>query len=173
MNSPARRAYRLLTGNEYREPVKLPNEPTIEWGLIGLGIVLVALVLLIGLVFSSCAQASTLQASYYSNDSLHKEGTWAKSAGRMANGRVFDENALTCATRLYPLGTHLIITNLANNKSVVVVVTDRIGKRFAKTRIDLSKGAFLRIASLKTGKVPIKVDKIVVSVKTARDRAGL
>lgn len=116
-------------------------------------------------VLKGCAHADILQASYYSETSLKHDGQWDKSHGIMANGKLFDENALTCATRLYPLGSHLLITNIANNKSVLVVVTDRIGKRFAKSRIDLSKGAFLRLGRLSAGLIPIKVQLVNIKVK--------
>jgi rare lipoprotein A len=104
--------------------------------------------------------AYALDASWYSTESLKREGTYKQSKGIMANGKVFKDNALTCACRLYPLKTKLRITNIDNGKSVVVVVADRIGKRFAKTRIDLSKGAFEQIAELKQGLVKIKVEVI-------------
>ena len=101
-----------------------------------------------------------LTASWYSVDSLKREGTYKYSKGVMANGEIFNDNDSTCATRLYPLGIYLCITNLQNNKMVIVKVTDRIGKRFAKTRIDLSKGAFSKIADLKQGIIQVKVEAI-------------
>ena len=101
-----------------------------------------------------------LMASWYSIESLKKEGTYKYSKGVMANGKNFDENNLTCATRLFPLGSSLFITNLENGKKVVVLVTDRIGKRFTTKRIDLSKLAFSRIAELKRGVVAVKVERI-------------
>ena len=104
------------------------------------------------------ADSHNLLASYYSVNSLKREGTWKHSKGVMANGKQFNDNNLTCATRLFSLGSMLRITNLENGKSVVVEVTDRIGKRFAQTRIDLSKLAFSRIADLSQGIVPIKVE---------------
>ena len=106
------------------------------------------------------AHASTLKASWYSLSSLKSEGTTKFSNNIMANGQRFNENALTAATRLYPLGTTLKITNLKNKKSVVVKVTDRISKRFATSRIDLSKAAFKEIAELKQGLVEIGVEEI-------------
>ncbi len=115
-------------------------------------------------ILSSCTLCHAIEASWYSTESLHKEGTFERSHGLMANGQVFNDKALTCATRLYPLGTMLLITNKLNNKSVMVKVTDRIGKRLAKTRIDLSKEAFSRIADIKTGIIPIKVKKINIEV---------
>lgn len=107
------------------------------------------------------AHAQDLKASWYSEKSLISEGT--RKAGEpqiMANGKVFNENKLTCATRLYPLGTMLKVTNLDNGKFVIVKVTDRIGKRFAETRIDLSKKAFESIAKLSQGLVPITAEVI-------------
>jgi rare lipoprotein A (peptidoglycan hydrolase) len=110
-------------------------------------------------LFPTLAHAGELKASFYSRASLIREGTWKNGETRMANGERFDENKLTCATRLYKLGTFLTITNSNNGKTVVVKVTDRIGKRFAQTRIDLSQGAFVKIADLKSGIVPITVSQ--------------
>lgn len=107
------------------------------------------------------AGADEIQASWYSVDSLKKEGTWKNGKEqRMANGDRFSDNGLTCASRMFPLGAKLDITNLRNGRSVQVVVTDRIGKRFAKTRIDLSKAAFKRIADLKEGVVKVRIKRI-------------
>ncbi len=141
---------------------KREQDKDIFWGRIA------TIVFFILFIFGVCtiAQADTLQASWYSKASLIKEGTWKNGETMMANGKRFDENALTCATRLYPLGTMLLVTNLDNNKTVLVKVTDRIGKRFAKTRIDLSKAAFSKIASLDKGLVDIKVNKVVIGVKS-------
>jgi rare lipoprotein A len=101
-----------------------------------------------------------LHASWYSIQSLKDEGTYKHSKGVMANGKIFNDNALTCATRLYPLGSVLRITALNSGHSVVVRVTDRIGIRFARTRVDLSKGAFREIANLKQGIISVKVERI-------------
>lgn len=108
------------------------------------------------------AHAEELTASWYSIESLKKEGTWKFSKGVMSNGETFDDNAYTCATRLYPLGSILRVTALGTKKalSVRVRVTDRIGKRFAKKRIDLSKTAFRQIAHLKQGIIQVKVERI-------------
>ena len=106
------------------------------------------------------AKEITLTASWYSISSLHKDGQWSKTKGRCADGSIFKDDNFTCATRLFPLGSVIRITNSLNNKSVTVIVTDRIGKRFAKTRIDLSKKAFSTIANLKQGIISCKVERI-------------
>ena len=69
-----------------------------------------------------------------------------------SSGYIFDPNDLTCASNKYPFGTVLKVTNRANGKSVKVVVTDTgsFRKKYGR-ELDLSRGAFQRIASLKTG----------------------
>ena len=141
-------------------------EPAPKWRLpnpyVFLPAVLVILALII-MLFAKLARAEqtlTLTASWYSVESLKKEGTFKYSKGVMANGELFSDDAFTCASRLHRLGVLLLVTNLANGKSVVVRVTDRIGTRFANKRIDLSRGAFAQIANLKQGVIPIKIEQI-------------
>jgi len=126
-------------------------------------------VLLVFLVIHSFIPTSAyaeIKASWYSTQSLIEEGTYngtktfKGTKGVMANGQRFNDLDFTCATRLYPLGTMLRITNPKSNKTVIVKVTDRISRRFARTRIDLSKGAFSQIADLKQGVVLITVMEI-------------
>lgn len=153
----------ILRNAENPEPLDNPPSKFAWWKvLVILGVFGAILYLLSGI-----GHASDMKASYYSKASLIKEGT--RKAGElqvMANGRVFDENAMTAAAgKQYPLGTRILVTNKANGKSVLVVVTDRIGKRFYNTRIDLSKGAFLRLSSLKAGLLNVSVDKVAVVIK--------
>lgn len=84
--------------------------------------------------------------SYYSNKHHGK---------KTASGKMFNMNSLTAAHRTLPFGTRVKITNLKNNKSVIVVINDR--GPFVKNRgFDLSKSAFKQISSLKYGKIKIK-----------------
>lgn len=107
----------------------------------------------------ACAVFAETTASYYTVKSCLKEGT----SGIMANGKELKDDQLTCASWDYSFGTRLRITNLGNKKSVVAVVTDRgPAKRLYRQGrvIDLSKGAFAQIASLKQGIIPIKIEVI-------------
>ena len=113
-------------------------------------------VFVVGILNGQAGQ--TLTASWYSVESLKKEGTFAYSKGIMANGKEFKDENKTCATRLYALGTVLKIMH--NGKFVVCVVTDRIGKRFAKTRVDLSRSTFAVLAPLSRGIIPVEVKVI-------------
>jgi rare lipoprotein A len=78
--------------------------------------------------------------------------------GRLtASGERFDKNKFTCASNYYKIGTILEVTNIANGKSVVVKVNDRGG--FKGMKLDLSEGAFKRIANLKQGVLKVRVEK--------------
>lgn len=94
------------------------------------------------------------QANYatYYGDKFHGRKT--------ANGERFDQNAITCASNRHKFGTRLKVTNTANGKSVVCRVNDRGG--FAKhgVSIDLSKGAFKKIAPLSDGKIKVTIRRL-------------
>lgn len=77
-----------------------------------------------------------------------------------ANGEHFNENTLSAASWKYKLGSYVKVTNLRNGKSIVVRLNDRgPGKRLYKRGriIDLTRAAFLRIAPLTDGVVPVRV----------------
>lgn len=94
--------------------------------------------------------SKTSTASYY-HDKFHGR--------RTASGETYDKKAFTAANKTLPFGTRVKITNLKNNKSVVVRVNDR--GPFTKNRaFDLSKAAFMEIASLKSGVIPISYEII-------------
>ncbi|MDR1018994.1 MAG: septal ring lytic transglycosylase RlpA family protein [Lachnospiraceae bacterium] len=82
---------------------------------------------------------------------------------KTASGERFDMNKLTCAASIiFKFGTKLRITNIRNNKSVIVRVTDR-GSAVTGYKIDLSQGAFSKIANLKSGKIQILIEKVLDS----------
>jgi len=77
------------------------------------------------------------KASYY-HDKFNGRKT--------ASGKRFYNNKLTAAHRKFPFGTRLKVTNENNRKSVIVEITDR-GPFIRNREIDLSKKAFMDIAS--------------------------
>ena len=76
----------------------------------------------------------------------------------MANGKIFDKNSLTCAHNSYPFGTKLKVSY--QGKSVVVIVTDRGGFNKLGRVIDLSEGAFKKLAPLSKGVIKVKIEKL-------------
>ena len=100
---------------------------------------------LIALLLSTPAIAD--YATWYGNQ-FHGKKT--------ASGERFNQNAMTCASNKHKLGTRLKVTNLANGKSIVCRVNDR-GKLGKGVVVDLSKGAFAKIARLSQGRIKVKV----------------
>lgn len=101
--------------------------------------------------FLSFAQSTELQkgkASYY--------GT--KFDGKTtANGEIFDMNKFTAAHPKLPFNTMVRVTNVQNNKSVVVRINDR--GPFSKYRIiDLSKAAAEQIGMIEKGIVTVTIE---------------
>lgn len=79
---------------------------------------------------------------------------------KMANGKIYNMYNLTCAAPpKYKFGTKIKVTNIDNNKYVIVTVTDR-GGFYKRHEFDLSKEAFKTIAPLKQGIVRIKYEII-------------
>ena len=117
-------------------------------------------ILLLLTLYPQPARAQVLIASWYSVDSLKAEGTYKYSKGVMSNGKLFKDEAFTCATRDFKLGETLKITSVTSGKSVICKVTDRISKRFKGERIDLSKGSFNKIADCKQGIVKVTVEVV-------------
>ena len=87
-------------------------------------------------------------ASYYAQD-FHGKQT--------SNGEIFDMNALTAAHRTFPFGTKVRVTNLENNKTVVVRVNDR-GPFKEGRMMDLSMGAAKEIDLIRTGTARVRLE---------------
>lgn len=86
--------------------------------------------------------------------------TWYNLHGnRTASGERFHKDSLTAAYNFVKLGTYLKVTNISNEESVIVKVTDRMGNKTAN-RIDLSISAFDSIANLSSGKVKVIIEVI-------------
>lgn len=84
----------------------------------------------------------------------------------MANGQRFNPDKLTAASWFYPLGTRVRVTSgspARPGRSVVVTITDR-GPARSLVRdgriIDLTHGAFKRLAPPKKGLLPVTVQPI-------------
>ena len=112
---------------------------------------ILALVLLKGC--SPCPAAET-------NRVVICKASWEQfdEAGHIgANRKPFNPAAMTCATRLFPLGTKLVVQDVHNGSIVTVTVTDRTPKRNAD-RIDLSPAAFQRLNGLALGTCEVKAE---------------
>ena len=103
--------------------------------------------LLLSLLLSvSTANAAT--ASWYGGK-FHGRTT--------ASGEKFNKWAMTTASNSHKMGTKLEVTNITNGKKVIVKVNDTGGfKKYGRT-LDLSRGAFAKIADINQGLIKIKI----------------
>jgi rare lipoprotein A len=76
---------------------------------------------------------------------------------KTASGEVYDKNALTASHKKHPYGTKLRVTNLENNKSVVVTVNDRM-RTANPVVVDVSYRAAQELGFTKSGKARVKLD---------------
>ena len=76
-----------------------------------------------------------------------------------ANGEVYDQMAFTAASKKLKFGTLLKITNLRNNKSVIVRINDR-GPYVRGRNLDLSKASALALGMMHRGVVKVKVEQV-------------
>jgi rare lipoprotein A len=112
-------------------------------------------------------------ASWYGYETLRY------NKGRMtANGEVFDPEQMTAAHKYLPLPTHVKVTNLENQRSIIVRVNDR--GPFPSDRnpssgdriIDLSSGAAKKLGFHKKGLARVKVEAIELKEASTDISAG-
>lgn len=80
---------------------------------------------------------------------------------KTANGEIFNEKLYTAAHKTLALGSYALVTNLRNNRKIIVKINDR--GPFSKDRIiDLSKGAAREIGMIHSGIARVKVEALHV-----------
>jgi rare lipoprotein A len=95
-------------------------------------------------------------ASWYGYETLRQKG------GHMtANGEAFDPKGLNAAHKYLPLPIYVRVTNLENNRMIIVRVNDR--GPFVRGRIiDLSAGAAKKLGFYKKGTTKVLVETIQI-----------
>jgi len=76
---------------------------------------------------------------------------------RGANGKIFDQNAMTAAHRTLPMNSLVRATNLATGQSAIVRITDRgpfVGDRF----LDLSVASAKAVGVWRPGTAEVRID---------------
>lgn len=75
---------------------------------------------------------------------------------RTASGEIFNAHGMTAAHRTLPFGTRIRVTNTANNRSVVVRITDD-GPHVPGRVLDLSQGAAARLGMISSGTARVRI----------------
>ncbi len=106
---------------------------------------MICFVILLGMAGGAEAQSWTGNAAFYT------------LKGRTASGG--HATKFTAAHRSLPLGSKVRVTNLRNNRSVVVTITDR-GPFTGGRVIDVSKKAAKALQFRSKGVAPVRVDVV-------------
>ena len=116
-------------------------------------------ILFLGVFLVSCGtKKNTAKGSIYKKKVVACYYHDKYNGKKTASGEKFSNSKLTAAHKKLEFGTKVRVTNLANNKSVVVVINDR--GSFTKGReIDLSKKAFMEITDDKNkGELTVSIE---------------
>lgn len=93
-----------------------------------------------------------------------------QAAGRpTASGEPYDPYDLTAASKIYPIGSTVLVTNPANGKSVKVRINDR-GPHVRGRSLDLSKRAAEELGITEKGVARLKVKLLSKTAKTESAR---
>jgi rare lipoprotein A len=117
-------------------------------------------------ILSGCQRASTADTSAHAGAHVSAlkciqtgKASWYGTnmkGKRTASGEKYDPKALTAASRKFPLGTELNVTNLNNDRNVIVTVNDR-GPYSGNRVIDMSVAAAQELGMKKSGLAPVCV----------------
>jgi rare lipoprotein A len=89
-------------------------------------------------------------ASWYGKD-FHGKKT--------ANGQIYNMYGVSAAHKTLPLGSRVQVTNLSNNRSVILVINDR-GPFVNERILDLSYGAAKKLGTVESGVVKVRVTSL-------------
>jgi len=76
---------------------------------------------------------------------------------KTSNGDIYNEEAMTAACNVLPMNSWIKVTNLKNNKSVIVRINDRLHPK-NKRIVDLSKAAAEVLGYISAGITKVKVE---------------
>jgi rare lipoprotein A len=97
-------------------------------------------------------------ASWYGSD-FHGKKT--------ANGQTYNMYGVSAAHKTLPLGSRVRVTNLENNRSVVLTINDR-GPFVNERILDLSYGAARKLGTVQTGVAKVRVTSLDTTIVPTR-----
>jgi rare lipoprotein A len=127
------------------------------------------LIVITAILFTSCSSAvrfsSGSTSKYEDNNSEVVTVMYGKASyygsefegNSTSNGDTFSNREYTAAHKSFPFGSLVKVTNLSNNKTVIVRVNDR-GPFVAGRIIDLTKKAAEELDMIKAGVVEVKIE---------------
>ncbi|MGE6793323.1 septal ring lytic transglycosylase RlpA family protein [Pseudomonas guineae] len=117
------------------------------------------LIAIVSLLLSACASQGSVDPNGYRAEGQASYYGARHHGNKTASGERFDQHALTAAHRSLPFGSRAQVTNLRNDRSVVVRINDR-GPYAKKRIIDLSHRAAEELGMLRDGVAPVRVEQL-------------
>jgi len=113
---------------------------------------------LTGLIFSSCTRIKYTEPGYIQTGkaSWYGPGFHGK---KTSSREIYDMHDMTAAHRTLPFGTYVFVTNLNNEKTVMVKINDR-GPFVEGRVIDLSYAAASALGMVEPGVIPVRIEVI-------------
>ena len=127
-----------------------------------------SIVIATSIMLSSCATTPPIQKSAPpispppSQSSLLGVASWygpGFDGHRTASGEVYNQEELTAASTVIPLGSRVMVTNLDNGRAVQVRINDH-GPYVKGRKIDLSHEAARTLGIVKPGTAHVRIDLI-------------
>jgi rare lipoprotein A len=115
-----------------------------------------------GLLLEGCfaRRSRPSTAVFTSSRSLNGIASWygpGFDGHRTSSGAIYYQEDLSAASTLFPLGTHLLVTNLANGRSVEVLVNDH-GPYVHGRDLDLSHRAAVVLGMVDSGVARVRMN---------------
>lgn len=118
------------------------------------------LLILISFIFIGCKSTQNKSKTSFKSEVFACYYHDKFNGRKTASGAKFSNHKLTAAHKTLAFGTKLRVTNVANNKSVDVIVNDR-GPFSKGLELDLSKKAFMKITDdKKHGRLKVIIEKL-------------
>ncbi|TBR19701.1 MAG: septal ring lytic transglycosylase RlpA family protein [Chitinophagaceae bacterium] len=76
---------------------------------------------------------------------------------KTANGEIFSQNKMTAACNIIPLGTMVRVTNIRNQRAVIVKINDRLHPKMTRI-VDLSFAAAKKLGFIRSGLTRVMVE---------------
>ena len=120
-----------------------------------------------------CGEKATGIASFYGREACRYNKTKAcLTADGSSLYKLEYELELFAASWYYPLGSKVMVTNLENNKSVVVVIRDRGPAKRLHRQIDLGEYAFKLLSDKSKGIIKVRITPMQL-LQTRKANCGI
>ena len=133
--------------------------PRIASGLRACALIRNSMILSALALLAGCASQGQTDPNGYRADGQASYYGARHHGNKTASGERFDQHALTAAHRSLPFGSRVRVTNLRNDKSVVVRINDR-GPHTRGRLIDLSRQAAEQLGMLRSGTARVRVQAL-------------